>query len=499
MRGAEGYIMKWVFWHCPAVGMLSLIAATAANGASTDMYFPTAVGSSSAALPATSAAHPSAVPILNSRPGAAYTLYLDFGGFDFTGTWGNSGSTVGTLDPFDSAPTGGSFNSTEQSYIRNIWARISEKYVGMNVNVTTLDPAIAAGQSATDAQRQAYYDQQARMMHTVVTSTVQSTNSFIAGGGVSFVGVTQYSFSTASYNSGAGRGYHTNFIFTDQLANQGTGKVSSYSLKFIGEAGAHENGHGLKLGHQNQYNGSTFVTEYTTNGGSSAIAPIMGDSYDSARGTWRIGPTSSVDSNQVRTESTQNDVQLLMSNSGMTSFMDDGIAHSRQTATPLSVSAGGVLNTTANAGWILPASSTNPNPIGELNYTTDYFSFVTTGGNAAITINESGQRLATGTADPGGMLDSTFRLLDSLGNVLLTVSNPNSQSSLFNTVLPAGNYYLQIASAGGKNSSGTEVASYYDMGSYFLSGTIAVPEPTAVMLAVGAVALMARRQRQLRV
>ncbi|MGN6725116.1 MAG: hypothetical protein ACTHLZ_04305, partial [Tepidisphaeraceae bacterium] len=115
------------------------------------------------------------------------------------------------------------------------------------------------------------------------------------------------------------------------------------------------------------------------------------------------------------------------------------------------------------------------------------------------TINESGQRLTTGTADPGGMLDSTFRLLDSLGNVLLTVSNPNSQSSLFNTVLPAGNYYLQIASAGGKNSSGTEVASYYDMGSYFLSGTIAVPEPTAMMLAVGAVALMARRQRQLRV
>ena len=40
--------------------------------------------------PASGRAQSSAIPQLDSRPGAAYTLYLDFGGFSFTGNWNNN-------------------------------------------------------------------------------------------------------------------------------------------------------------------------------------------------------------------------------------------------------------------------------------------------------------------------------------------------------------------------------------------------------------------------
>ena len=411
--------------------------------------------------------HTTGVTPLNSKPGAAYTLYLDFSGFNFTGGWGGSGgSTVGSLISFDSASDTGSFTSSELTLISNVWARSAEKYVGMNINVTTVDPAIAAGQAGTDAQRQAYYDSNAKMMHQIITSSSPSQNAFVAGGGVSWVGTTQYSYSTSGVNSGAGPGYHTNFVFCDQLANQGSGHVNSGTLRYIGEASAHENGHGLSLSHQSAWDGATKTAEYSNNGGSSLYAPTMGNSYGSARGLWRVGPTS------AGSTSIQNDVQGLLNwNGGMGGFIDDGRGHSLATATPLSLSGGGSL-TTSNAGYIVPASSTSPNPIGSANYTSDYYSFTTGGGTLSATIHETGQRLTAGTEDPGGTLDSIFTLLDSGGNVVTSVTNASTQSSVINAALTAGSYYLQVQSAGGKNSTGTETAQYYDMGSYFLTGSL---------------------------
>ena len=44
--------------------------------------------------------HPSGVPVLSSRPGAPYTLYLDFAGFNFSGTWtGFNGSGFAPAAP----------------------------------------------------------------------------------------------------------------------------------------------------------------------------------------------------------------------------------------------------------------------------------------------------------------------------------------------------------------------------------------------------------------
>ena len=115
------------------------------------------------------------VPSLSSRSGAAYTVYLDFAGFDYTGTW--AGGTPGSTPAYGTA-----------SEVRDIWARTAEKYAAFNINVTTVDPAVTAGFLSTNySGRQTYYDDQARMMHTVIGGD----GSWFGGGGVSYVGVTQ--------------------------------------------------------------------------------------------------------------------------------------------------------------------------------------------------------------------------------------------------------------------------------------------------------------------
>jgi hypothetical protein len=431
---------------------------------------------------------PAQIPQLSSRPvGAAYTLYLNFGGFAFTGTWGGAvgGPTPGTTPAYDTDGNATTFSATEIANMRNVWSRVAEKYITLNVNVTTVDPAVAAGQSGSDALRQAYYDQTARLHHTVIGGP----GGWFGGGGVSYVGVTQNSYTTAGFNSNAGRGYHTNWVFSAQAPS---------NLQFVAEATAHEDGHGLKLNHQSLYVGTT-LTEYDPgfNGGAGVgtLAPIMGNSYSAQRGTWRRGAISGTNS-----PTAQNDLSLLLTNTGITTgatgaggFMDSGIGHTRPTATALPVSGSNI--TAAAKGHIAPSSAT-PNPINEANYTTDYFSLVVPAGNTA-TLNivlRSGQSTITaGTADPGATLNATFRLLDVNGNVLQTSNSGVLTETLTVTAgspLPAGTYYLQIASAGGATDPANGYQ-YYDVGSYFLTGTFTpVPEP-ATVFAVAAVGLAA--------
>src|SRR5262249_16547107 len=131
--------------------------------------------------------HPT-VPAFNSDLGAPYTVYLDFAGFTFNGNWGNRPQdTPGTTPPYDLDGNTTNFTSIELGAIKNIWSRVAEKYSPFNVNVTTVDPAVAAGQNGNDTLRQNFYDSQARMMHTVIGGS----GSWSSGGGVSHVGVTQ--------------------------------------------------------------------------------------------------------------------------------------------------------------------------------------------------------------------------------------------------------------------------------------------------------------------
>ncbi len=423
--------------------------------------------------------HTAGVPVLSSNPSAAYTLYLDFSGFNFTGTWGSSGLTPGNTPSFDG--TTGSFSLSEQNTIKNIWAMAVNSYASFNINVTTLDPAVTAGQAGTDALRQAYYDSQARMMHTVVTT---SYGWYGAAGGVSYVGTTPNSYSTSA-NGGAGAGWHNNWVFT-----QGVG----YGVA-AGQATAHENGHGLDLIHQSNYEtGKAGLTvEYSlgdNNSSPGTYAPIMGAAYYTQRGTWRNGSTD--------TGAFQNDPFILANDPSMGGYLNDGISHAFASATAMPL-AGSSVNSVLAHGLINPLSTSNPNPIGINNYTKDYWKFTSDGVNPiALTVWDGNDLLATGVQDPSPTLRSKLNILNFNGSPYATaIESGNTLSETYSALLPAGTYIAEITSYGGHtqtlaDGSGGyfDTTSYYDMGAYFMTGSgfasglqsVGVPEPSTLSL-----------------
>lgn len=420
-----------------------------------------------AATPLFAQTHPLA-PSLSSRPGAPYTLYLDFSGFNFPGNWNNvTGDTPGNIPAYN-GQAGATFTAAEQANIKNIWTRISEGYIGFNVNVTTVDPAVAAGQNANDTQRLQYYDNTIGLMHTIIGNGVG--NFFTNAGGVSYVDVL------SAAQSGS-NGLHTNFAFVNRLGGVG-------AFHNIATASEHEIGHALSLLHQADFNGSTRVNGYSTNNGSSLIAPTMGVSYSAARGAWRQGQA---DNNG--TPFLQNDPLVIFQNNPLiNSFTNDGIGHTTGTATPLPLLTGNQINFNTAKGVIVPASSAAPNPIGVNNYTLDYFTFSVTQ-NATLIVNliAGRQEITPGVADGDPRLDGTLQILNSLGNVIATANTASLSETLSLSITP-GTYFIEISSAGGKqgitNIGSTPItgSQFYDMGSYFLTGVIAVPEPATIAL-----------------
>jgi hypothetical protein len=416
--------------------------------------------------------HTVGVPQLSSLPDAPYTLYLDFAGFNFTGVWGNTG-TPGSTPAFDNIT--GTFNAAEQTKISQVWARVAQCYTPFHINVTTIDPAAVAGQADTDSQRQAYYDITPQLMHTIIGP--QQNNWCGPYGGISYVGVAQNSYDPSGRNGGAGAGWKTNWIFTEGV---GTGLA-------CGQAATHENGHGLGLSHQGDYSGNTHVNEYSygdDNSGNGTYAPIMGAAYYTQRGVWRLGDCNNGSSSHI-----QNDVSVILRNNDIGGFVEDGIGHSLATATLMPLS-GSTINAALAKGIITPASTSSPTPIGASNYTTDYYRFHTDGGLIVLTAHNGSEFLNVGTADPGATLRSTLKILGTSGTVVGTATEaPSTLSETFSGTLSAGWYYAEIASFGGYSQTlgSYNTTSYFDMGSYFLTGTgLSVPEPgtSAMLLAI---------------
>ncbi len=363
-------------------------------------YFPavevSATTPNSAAAPS-GASVAAAVPAYSSLPGAADTLYLDFDGH-FEATWGGYSNI--TTPEFNTDATAG-FSSAELTAINDIWRQVAEDYAPFNINVTTVEPAsFADGVS----------------MRVAIGGN--STWLGQSAGGVAYVN---------SYTSG---GVYTNvvYVFPDNLGG-------GYA-KYVAEASSHESGHSFGLQHQSTYDATgTKTNEY--NPGTSALAPIMGNSYSATRGLWWNG-TSAISSTTI-----QDDMAVIARSTNTFGYRPDDVGSTAATATALtvngtSVSGSGIIGLTSDA---------------------DYFSFTTGAGNVTLNLN----------VVYANNLDSKLELRSEDGLTLIASAAPTTGfGATITASLAAGNYRLVALSNG----------SYGDVGQYTITGTVVSPGET---------------------
>jgi hypothetical protein len=224
------------------------------------------------------------------------------------------------------------------------------------------------------------------------------------------------------------------FVFTALLSN---------NVKRIAEAASHESGHTLGLYHQAVYDANcNYVSDYNQGTGSGEIgwAPIMGVGYYRNFTVWHNGPNPN-GCNQL-----QSDLDIITSASNGVSFRTDD--HNSTFA----------LATTAT----FSSNQFTVQGIIERNTDQDMFKF-TLQNEGRFVLNAVPYNVGTGNA--GSNLDMQVSLYSN-SQVLLNVFNPGTLlSSVIDTILAGGNYYLRVEGRGNANAP-----AYASLGSYSLQG-----------------------------
>lgn len=385
---SRGGMLSGGLCTCPICTGVGLSSQTATDPAAAD----SSTGGPAAAL--------TGIPQLSSNPNATAKLYLDFDG-DFQSTWG-SWSNI-TTPAFDIDGDATSFSTTELSRMQDIWARVAEDYAPFNIDVTTIDPGTLANKVAAKI-------------------VIGGSGSWYgSAGGVAYVG--------GFYNSSSNVG----FAFEDNLGNG--------NAKYCADAASHESGHLFGLNHQSSYSGTTKTNEY--NPGTSAVAPLMGNSYSATRSVWYYGQTTS-------STTYQDDIAVISGSSNGFGLKADDYGSTIATASQLAV------------------NGTSVNVAGLIGYYTDQdvWSFTTTGGNVSFALNG---------AALGQNLDAILELRDSNGNLVASSDPSTSLNASIAATLGSGTFYVIARSDG----------SYGNMGQYTLTGTLpaaaSAPEITVLV------------------
>ena len=298
-------------------------------------------------------------------------------------------------------------SNMSSAQVTEIFNRVAEDYRPFNVNITT------------DSTKYWAAPLRQRMRVVLTTSNAWYGNS---AGGIAFVNSFSWGDNTPC------------FIFTSLLG---------YEAKAVAEAASHEAGHTLGLRHQASYNASCVKTDEYNRGkgsGETGWAPIMGVGYYKNFTVWNMGPTPST------CGTIQNDLAIIAGTKNGFGFRNDDHADTITEASFLTIS-----NQQFNLDGII--GKTEDVDVFKFNLEKQGLFRLN-----AIPYN-------VGSSNAGSNLDMQVDLLDESQAILGSYNPTTVLSSLVDTFLKEGTYYLRIDGAGNLNTS-----EYGSLGAYSLQG-----------------------------
>jgi hypothetical protein len=300
----------------------------------------------------------------------------------------------------------------DATQITTIFNRVAEDYRPFNLNITTDSTKFLAAPAN-------------RRLRVILTVTSQWYGN---AGGVAFIGSFAWGDDTPC------------FVFNALLNN---------NLKNVSEAVSHEAGHTLGLYHQSSYNASCVKTSdynYGQGVGEIGWAPIMGVGYYQNMTLWYNGPNSYGCTNY------QSDLDILTTTNGFGYRNDDHQSTYQQaTSAPF-----------VNNRFIV-------NGIVGQNGDQDMIKFTQPSAGRFLL---SAVPYNVGTGNAGSNLDLQVTLYNS-SQTQLSIFNPGALlSSLADTFLNAGTYYLKVEGKGN-----IYAPNYASLGSYSLQGDFMAGNP----------------------
>ncbi len=328
---------------------------------------------------------------------------------DFDGMY-VSGTVWNFSGPFAANPSG-----LTNTQITEVFNRVAEDYRPFNINITTEEAKYTAAPATS-------------RMRVIITSSYEWYGS--GAGGVAYVNSFKWGDGTPC------------FVFSS---------LFGYNIKNISEAVSHEAGHTVGLRHQSSYDVGCFKTsEYNWGQGTGEIgwAPIMGAGYNQNMTVWHNGP------NSFGCASLQSDLDVITSSYNGFGYRADDNGNNFGASTALNFDVSG--NFTING-------------VVERTSDVDYFQFTLTDfGN--FTLDAIPYNVGTGNA--GSDLDMNVVIYDQYLNALGTYNPGNQLSSLIDTILSAGTYYISVNGDGNMYATDYGSLGSYSLQAGFIDGTL---------------------------
>lgn len=321
-----------------------------------------------------------------------------------------SGTVWNFSGPFTANPSG-----LTNLQITEVFNRVAEDYRPFNINITTEEAKYTAAPAAM-------------RMRVIITSSYEWYGS--GAGGVAYVNSFKWGDGTPC------------FVFSS---------LFGYNVKNIAEAVSHEAGHTVGLRHQSTYDAACFKTsEYNWGQGTGEIgwAPIMGAGYNQNMTVWHNGP------NSFGCASIQSDLDIVTSSYYGFGYRPDDNGNNFGSSTGLSFDGAGQFTI---------------NGVVERTTDIDYYQFTLPEfGN--FTLDAIPYNVGTGNA--GSDLDMNVVIYDQYYNALGTYNPGNQLSSLIDTILSAGTYYISVSGEGNMYATDYGSLGSYSLQAGFIDGTL---------------------------